>query len=389
MSEPARFLTALSQALASTGLYGPTHPATMRAVDGAHQRLRSMQASHPAAAFTFLRDEILYGPEVVEELQGWDWNRRLADAGVERLEFSGPVEAEEFARFIDQVAARLGLRPTDPLEVWQMGSSAIRFGQVTVRGGGGGGDAAGREGQEPQGEALIAVGPGVEAERDTMDWINREVGAGRRLPLTEVDAVVRSLAVVMHAERALTLPLLELKEFDQYTTTHAMNVSVLSMALGEFLGLGPTVTRALGFAGLLHDLGKVRIPLEILNKPGRLTPEERQVVEAHPVEGARMLLGGRAPMEHAAVVAYEHHLMLDGGGYPRLHYPRAAQYPSRIVHVCDVYDALRTRRPYRDAWESERVLDYIAERAGTEFDPAIGGGFVTMMRRFDRRVGGS
>jgi hypothetical protein len=381
MSEPARFLTALSQALASTGLYGPTHPATMRAVDGAHQRLQLMQASHPAGAFTFLRDEILYGPEVVEELQGWDWNRRLADAGVERLEFSGPVGAEEFARFIDQVAARLGLRPSDPPEVWQMGSSAIRFGQVTLRGGG-------VRDAEEQGDARSSpyAGPGVEDERDTMDWINREVGAGRLLPLTEIDAVVRSLAVVMHAERALTLPLLELKEFDQYTTTHAMNVSVLSMALGEYLGVGPTMTRALGFAGLLHDLGKIRIPLEILNKAGRLTPEERQVVEAHPVEGARMLLAGRAPMEHAAVVAYEHHLMLDGGGYPRLHYPRAAQYPSRIVHVCDVFDALRTRRPYRDAWESARVLDYIAERAGSEFDPAIAAGFVNMMREYDRRI---
>jgi hypothetical protein len=382
MSEPARFLTALSQAIASTGLYGPAHPATMRAVDGAHQRLQLMQATQPTAAFTFLRDEILYGPEVVEDLPGWDWNRRLADAGVERLEFSGPVGAEEFARFIDQIAARLGLRPGDPPEVWQMGSSAIRFGQVTVRGGA----AQGAPPDHPAASVHLARGAGVEDERDTMDWINREVSAGRRLPLSEIDAVVRSLAVVMHAERALTLPLLELKEFDQYTTTHAMNVSVLSMALGEYLGVGPTMTRALGFAGLLHDLGKVRIPLEILNKPGRLTPEERQVVEAHPVEGARMLLAGRAPMEHAAVVAYEHHLMLDGGGYPRLHYPRAAQYPSRIVHVCDVYDALRTRRPYRDAWESSRVLEYISERAGSEFDPTLAAGFVAMMRAYDSRI---
>jgi putative nucleotidyltransferase with HDIG domain len=381
MSEPARVLTALSQALASTGLYGPAHPATIRAVDGAHQRLLLMQADHPAAAFTFLRDEILCGPEVVEELHGWDWNRRLADAGVERLEFTGPVGAEEFARFIDQIAARLGLRPADPPDVWQMGSSAIRFGHVAVRGSTAPGAA--------ETSVVWTTRPPVidiEDERDTMDWINREVGSGRRLPLTEVDAVVRSLAVVMHAERALTLPLLELKEFDQYTTTHAMNVSVLSMALGEFLGVGPGMTRALGFAGLLHDLGKVRIPRDILNKPGKLTPEERQVIEAHPVEGARMLLAGREPMEHAAVVAYEHHLMLDGGGYPRLHYPRAAQYPSRIVHVCDVYDALRTRRPSRDAWESARVLDYIAERAGSEFDPTIATGFAAMMREYDLRV---
>jgi putative nucleotidyltransferase with HDIG domain len=201
-----------------------------------------------------------------------------------------------------------------------------------------------------------------------------------------VDAVVRSLAVVMHAERAMTLPLLELKEFDQYTTTHAMNVSVLAMALGEHLGVGPVMARSLGFAGLLHDLGKIRIPIEILNKPGRLTPEERLVIEAHPVEGARILLGGREPMEPAALVAYEHHLMLDGGGYPRLHYPRLAQYSSRIVHVCDVYDALRTRRPYRDAWESERVLGYIGERAGAEFDPAIAAGFEAMMRAYDHRI---
>ena len=382
MSEPARFLTALSQALASTGLYGPDHPATIRAVDGAHQRLLLMQAAQPAAAFTFLRDEILCGPEVVEELHGWDWNRRLADAGVERLEFTGPVGAAEFARFIDQITARLGLRPGDPPEVWQMGPSAIRFGQVAVRG-----SLTAPGGSETSVVWATRV-PLVDIadERETMDWINREVGSGRRLPLTEVDAVVRSLAVVMHAERALTLPLLELKEFDQYTTTHAMNVSVLSMAVGEYLGVGSAMTRSLGFAGLLHDLGKVRIPLDILNKPGRLTPEERLVVEAHPVEGARMLLAGREPMEHAAVVAYEHHLMLDGGGYPRLHYPRAAQYPSRIVHVCDVYDALRTRRPYRDAWESARVLDYIGERAGSEFDPTIAAAFVAMMREYDRRV---
>jgi hypothetical protein len=164
MSESARFLTALSQALASTGLYGPAHPATIRAVDGAHQRLLLMQASQPAAAFTFLRDEILCGPEVVEELQGWDWNRRLADAGVERLEFTGPVGPTNSPGSSDQISARLGLRPADPPEVWQMGSSAIRFGQVAVRGG----TAAGAV--EP---SVVWTPPpprvDIEDERDTME----------------------------------------------------------------------------------------------------------------------------------------------------------------------------------------------------------------------------
>jgi len=383
MTDSARFLTALSQALASLGLYGPAHPATLRAVDGAHQRLQTLQAGRGATDFTFLRDEILCGAEPVEDLRGWEWSRRLADAGIERLEFTGPVGADEFARFLDQVAARLGLTPGAPPDLWQMGPSTIRFGQVTVRGAGHGATVGDLHIAAP-----VAIQPAcsILEERETVDWINAEVSAGRGLPLAETDAVVRSLAVMMHAERAMTLPLLELKEFDQYTTTHAMNVSVLAMGLGEFLGMGSEAARTLGFAGLLHDLGKVRIPIEILNKPGRLTPEERTVVEQHPVEGARMLLAGSEPMELAALVAYEHHLMLDGGGYPRLHFPRAAQYASRIVHVCDVYDALRTKRPYRDAWESERVLGYIRERAGTEFDPEIAAGFIAMMRAYEGRI---
>jgi len=204
--------------------------------------------------------------------------------------------------------------------------------------------------------------------------------------MVEADAVVRSLSIAMHAEQAMVLPLLELKEFDQYTTTHSMNVSVLAMALGEFLeGVGATV-RARCVAGLLHDLGKVCIPRDILIKPGKLSEAERNVVRDHPVVGARMLLASPDPMHLAAIVAYEHHIMIDGGGYPTLHDARGAQYASRLVHICDVYDALRTNRPYRQAWESERAIDYIESRAGVEFDPSIARSFTAMMRKWDRRV---
>jgi len=190
----------------------------------------------------------------------------------------------------------------------------------------------------------------------------------------------------MHAEQSMVMPLLQLKEFDQYTTTHSMNVAVLAMALGDFLELGATAVRSLGFAAMLHDLGKVCIPQEILNKRGPLTDQERSVVEQHPIVGARLLLERPDAMEISAVVAYEHHIMIDGGGYPHLPDARGAQYASRLVHICDVYDALRTRRPYRDAWESEQTLAYIQGRAGIEFDPIIVRAFVAMMRKWDVRV---
>ena len=150
-----------------------------------------------------------------------------------------------------------------------------------------------------------------------------------------------------------------------------MNVAVLAMALAEALELGSAQVRAVGVAGLLHDLGKVRVPKEVLLKPGKLTDAERAEIQRHPAEGARILLAGDQPLDLAAVVAYEHHLMMDGSGYPCRHSQRDTHYGSRLVHVCDVYDALRTRRPYRDAWESETALEYIQQRAGLEFDPSL------------------
>lgn len=379
MSDPRRFLTALSQTLASMSLYGDVHPATERAQERALQLLLDLQSVSPRLEFTFLGKETLFGEEVMQGLQGWEWNSRLSEAGIERLEFTGLVDADQFTRFLEQVAAQLGLCPNGSAEVWQMGPSAIRFGPVTLR------EEARPARQEERALAEI-ITSGIDDERQAVEWINREVAERGRLPVAEADAVVRSLSIAMHMQRAILIPLLGLKEYDQYTTTHAMNVSVLSMALGEFLGLGSDAVRNLGMAGLLHDLGKIRIPLDILNKPGKLTPGERAVMAAHPVDGARILLGGHDPLDMAALVAYEHHIMLDGGGYPCLHYPRSAQYASRLVHVCDVYDALRTKRPYRAAWDSRRVTDYITERAGTEFDPDIARGFAAMLREAEGRI---
>jgi putative nucleotidyltransferase with HDIG domain len=378
MTEPVRFLAALSQALSTMGLYGDEHPATARAVETALERLCELQDPYPSLQFTFLPGEVLFGSEAVPELEGWEWSTRFIKAGIERIEFTDKVEVEQFGRFLCNIAIRLGVRSASSTDLWQMGESPIRFGQVTL----------GEERPRPE-EAQLPVATltySLHEERDTIEWLHQEIQSGSKLPIVEADAVVRSLSIAMHAEQAMVLPLLQLKEFDQYTTTHSMNVSVLAMALGEFLELGGATVRALGVAGLLHDLGKVCIPRDILVKPGKLTEQERQVIREHPVVGARMLLASPDPMELAATVAYEHHIMLDGGGYPPLPDARGAQYASRLVHICDVYDALRTNRPYRHAWDSERAIGYIESRAGVEFDPAIASSFSAMMRKWDRRI---
>jgi putative nucleotidyltransferase with HDIG domain len=379
VSEPVRFLIAASQALSTMGLYGDEHPATARALDNALERLRELQESSPKLHFTFLAGEVLVGSEMVPELEGWEWSSRLMKAGIERIEFTGVVQPEQFARFLAHLTVRLGIRSASTSDdLWQMGESTIKFGQIALA-----------EGFKKRMAAPLPVATltyALREERETIDWMHEEIRGGSKLPMVEADAVVRSLSIAMHAEQAMVLPLLQLKEFDQYTTTHSMNVSVLAMAMGEFLELGAATVRALGVAGLLHDLGKVCVPRDILIKPGKLTDAERLVIQEHPVVGAKMLLRNNAPMELAAVVAYEHHIRLDGGGYPKLRDARGAQYASRIVHVCDVYDALRTKRPYRDAWESERAMAFIQDRSGVEFDPGIAQSFIAMMRKWDSQI---
>ena len=106
----------------------------------------------------------------------------------------------------------------------------------------------------------------------------------------------------------------------------------------------------------------------------------------HPVEGARIIVASEENLDLAAVVAYEHHIILNGGGYPRFDYPRDCHHASKMVHVCDVYDALRTNRPYRAAWPSAKVLAYVEERAGGEFDAEIARSFLKMMQEWEPRL---
>jgi putative nucleotidyltransferase with HDIG domain len=379
MTDPGGFLTCFAQALSIMTLYPDGHPSREKAIDGAYQLLDDLLRAEAPPAFTFLDEEVIYGREPLRELKAWDWGRRLVGAGIQRLEFERHISRDQFESFLQEILARLTLSAIDSSDRRQMRPLGVRFGAVGIQGQS---DEAGASPEPTLATLNLTLGEEVE----TMRWLQQEVRSGAAVPLLEAEAIVRSLSVAMHSDRRMVLPLLQLKEFDQYTTTHSLNVAVLAMGLAEHLGLSATEVRALGVAGLLHDLGKIQLPLEVLTKPGKLTDHERELMNGHPVEGARLILESDEDLDLAAVVAYEHHIMLNGGGYPVMHYGRACAVASRLVHVCDVFDALRTRRPYRDAWESEKVVAYLTQRAGTEFDPDLVDAFIQMLRRGEAQV---
>ena len=381
MSENATdFLTNLAQTVSTMSLYEDGHPARERAVDGVLEAILRLQEDVPTPDFTFVGNEIVFEGRPLHSLKRWGWGSRLSAVGIQRLEFTGPVTRDDLEVFLYDVQARLTGVFVSTAESRQSRPTVIRYGIVGVKGHG----RRLEDGQERGDGRVVAYT--LKEEVEAVDWLHGELKDDGGLHLLEAEAIVRSLTVAMHGDQQFLIPLVRLKRFDQYTTTHAMNVSVLAMALAEFIGLGPKEVRAFGISGLMHDLGKVTIPEDILNKPGKLTDEERTVMNNHTIAGAQIIIETEEHLDLAAVVAYEHHIKIDGGGYPSLRFPRACHQASNLVHVCDVFDALRTVRPYRGAWETERVLGLLDEGSGTEFDADLAQSFIRMMRQWEDQV---
>ncbi|MEO8140986.1 MAG: hypothetical protein ABI742_15135, partial [Gemmatimonadota bacterium] len=134
MSDPIRFLTALGQALSATGLYRVGHPARERAVDTAWEHLDALQKLDPAPNFSFLEDEVLYRQQVLRDFKAWDWARRLARAGVQRVEFDREVSRDELAEFLNDVHKKVTTGEEDTSEIRQLRRPTVRFGAVSLRG---------------------------------------------------------------------------------------------------------------------------------------------------------------------------------------------------------------------------------------------------------------
>jgi HD-GYP domain-containing protein (c-di-GMP phosphodiesterase class II) len=190
--------------------------------------------------------------------------------------------------------------------------------------------------------------------------------------LVRAREIVSAIAARLAVGRELFEPIRELKNFDDYTFTHALNVCVLSSALARALRVPEEMVSAIAMAALCHDLGKKEVPKEILNFKGPLEPKDRLLIEKHPFFGARLLLdipGVESANPLLPVVAYQHHMGANQSGYPKIQ-ERLPQYTlhftSLLVAVVDVYDALRTVRPYRPALSVAKASTILIREAMSE-----------------------
>jgi len=216
----------------------------------------------------------------------------------------------------------------------------------------------------------------VEVVRDA--WARFRVE--RHLPVDQLESLVWSLIDAVSGSTRSMLPLAALKGHDEYTFVHSINVSLLVLMQARSFGIYGPMLHAFGIAGLLHDIGKLTVPVEILNKPGRLDVSEWELMKNHAQEGAWHLAEMEEAPPLAAIVAYEHHLRHDGQpNYPRLHAPRVLNLASRMTAIADTYNAMLTTRPYQEALGQAAAFDVLKLRSGTLFDPGLVGNFVRLV----------
>ncbi len=190
---------------------------------------------------------------------------------------------------------------------------------------------------------------------------------------------VEGLADAVSHNRTALMALTAMRNYDNYTFTHMVNVSILTMGQARALGIEGRLLREFGLSALMHDIGKVRTPKEILNKPDKLTDDEFAIMRKHTVDGAEILRRTPEMPILAPVVAFEHHLRRDGSGYPFGIKRASLNVATVLCSIADVYDAMRSQRAYQQAFPTDRILAVLQRSDGKQFDQHLVRRFVQLL----------
>jgi putative nucleotidyltransferase with HDIG domain len=224
-------------------------------------------------------------------------------------------------------------------------------------------------------EAARAVKICAQSKQAVTSMFN-EARMGKALNADDALVIVEEISTSVARNPGALISLARLKNKDDYTYMHSVAVCALMVSLARQLSLNDAQVREAGLAGLLHDVGKMMIPQEILDKPGKLTDAEFATVKNHPVAGHKLLLEGTGVSDVAMDVCLHHHEKFDGSGYPDQLSDQQISLYAKMGAVCDVYDAITSNRPYKKGWEPAESIRKMAEWRNGHFDQTIFEAFV-------------
>jgi len=361
-------LRRFAASLRSAQLYSPGHPIIGRNLESLSAALQMMHGLQPTVTIGLVGEEVIVDdmPMARADMLG-PFVRRLQQAGVERITIDRGVTLEEITEFlaaITTIDARVGAATETFPAI-----AHIRVGRVTV-------DQRVEGSLTDMATIKRLYSDAVSVAGDVWDSAQTEGHPDATAARSMIDGLAQAVA----QNRTALLALTTLKNYDNYTFTHMVNVSILTMGQARGLGIDGSLLREFGLAALMHDIGKVRTPLDILNKPDKLTDEEFVIMKRHVVDGAEILRMTPDVPALAPVVAFEHHLRVDASGYPAGVKRSSLNIGTMLCSIADVYDAMRSQRHYQKAFPTDRILAVLKRNDGTQFDQHL-------VRRFVQLIG--
>jgi len=361
----------LAAALRGTELYSPAHPLVQRGIDALTAAAAERLQTAPAIVVGFLGDEVVVDgtrlPRGTASLIGFA--RDLRDRGIEKITLNRGLSRGEVGHLVAAFTDRTSAAPLQERLVAR-GVRNVTLGRIVV-------------------DEVSDDQAGIEAARrvygtavETAETLWNAAKAGDQPDPGAARKIIDGLARLVTQDRTSLMALTALKKYDNYTFTHMVNVSALAMAQARSLNIDGPLLREFGFAALMHDIGKVHTPLEVLNKPGKLTGDEFDVMKRHVVDGAHILRRTPEMPALAPIVAFEHHLKQDLSGYPENIGNRKLNLCTMIVSIADVFDALRSNRPYREGMATVRIRNIMGEQGNPAFNQALLKRFVNLMGLF-------
>ena len=368
---PDELVRRLAAALRAAELYAPQHPLVQRSVHALASAVTAHLGDNASVVIGFIGDDVVVNDRRLGKgsasLTGFV--RGLRDRDIEKITFHRGVTADEVHGFLGELAVRRSPAPLDD----RLAAKNVRrvvVGKLSV-------------------EELEEDTVGIEAARKvyntavtSAESLWDQAKAGDKPDPDTARRIIDSLANIVNQDRTSLMALTALKKYDNYTFTHMVNVAALSMAQARALNLEGPLLREFGFAALMHDIGKVNTPLEVLNKPGKLTDAEFKVMKQHVIDGAHILRRTPEMPALAPIVAFEHHLKQDLSGYPENIGHRKLNLCTMIVSIADVFDALRSNRPYREGLATSRIRSIMSEQGNPAFNQVLLRRFVNMMGLF-------
>jgi HD-GYP domain-containing protein (c-di-GMP phosphodiesterase class II) len=372
ISELQYFLSQLNAVVINIRLYASDHPQAERYMENAFNNLAGFLRTRREVTVMLIGDDMVVNNTSfqADKLNLGGFCRLLRDKGIGRLTFLQGVTEAQFQLFVRNLAATG--------EGLIQGSEHVRVGKVALK--------VKRdilpEASHAPGDESEKIGPIHEIRDGRYDEIKTIYHSARRHQKIDIRGVDDMIKAFIHGFSYGINPLgllASLKSSDEYTFTHVVNVCILTMGQAESLGFEGNQLYQIGVASMLHDVGKLFIPDEIINKPGRLTDEERGIIETHTTQGARYLLRIDNIPKLAVLGAIEHHIKYDGTGYPFFGSGWKPNIVSQMIAISDVFDALRSRRAYSDPKPTELIYDILNKEKGTTFNPFLVNNFMKMI----------